>query len=243
MDGGRLYEDTYQLIKKIGEGSKGIVYLAKHIRLDRDVVLKVESKDNPLQASGREVDVLKLLKHRYIPNVYDCFCEPDRTVTVMDYIQGESFDKIVGRGETFTQAQVIKWARQLLEALDYLHSPTHGDPPRGFVHSDIKPANIMRLPNGDICLIDFNISLALGDERVTGYTPAYASPEHFGLDFSGSGSTTGRVQVRKCAASTSARIPEKRPPPHRRAFTPPRPKIPTPQGCGGSRRTRDRKRR
>ena len=60
----------------------------------------------------------------------------------MDYIEGESLDKALKRGERFPQAQVIKWAVQLLDALTYLHNPVHGDPPKGYVHSDIKPANL-----------------------------------------------------------------------------------------------------
>ena len=72
---------------------------------------------------------------------------------------------------------------QLLKALSYLHSPIHGDPPRGFVHSDIKPANLMRTRDGDICLIDFNIALALGEENIIGCSAGYASPEHYGLIF------------------------------------------------------------
>ena len=62
----------------------------------------------------------------------------------MDYIEGESLDRPLKRGEHFSQPQVIQWAKELLDALEYLHSPTHGDPPQGFVHSDIKPANLMR---------------------------------------------------------------------------------------------------
>lgn len=86
--------------------------------------------------------------------------------------------------EKYSQPQVIKWAKQLLEALSYLHRPVHGDPPRGYVHSDIKPANLMRTPNNEVCLIDFNIALALGVENVIGCSAGYASPEHYGLDFS-----------------------------------------------------------
>lgn len=67
----------------------------------------------------REVDVLKDLTHSYIPKVYDFFVENDTVYTVMDYIEGESLDKPLKRGEHFTQAQVIEWARQLLEALIY----------------------------------------------------------------------------------------------------------------------------
>lgn len=112
----------------------------------------------------------------------------------MDFIDGESLDKPLKRGERFPQSQVIKWAKQLLEALCYLHSPTHGDPPKGYVHSDIKPANIMRTPYNDICLIDFNIALALGEENVVGCSAGYASPEHYGLDYSSFGSATATIE-------------------------------------------------
>ena len=87
--------------------------------------------------------------------------------------------------------QVIRWGRQLLEALSYLHSPIHGDLPHGYTHSDIKPANLILTPLGDICLIDFNIALALGEETIIGRSKGYASPEHSGLDFSTDRSYTG----------------------------------------------------
>ena len=79
--------------------------------------------------------------------------------TVMDYIAGESLDKPLKRGERFEQPRVIRWACELLEALCYLHSR----PPYGILHGDIKPANIMLRPDDRICLIDFNIALALGE--------------------------------------------------------------------------------
>lgn len=74
-----------------------------------------------------------------------------------------------------------RWASQLLEALRYLH----GQPPYGILHGDIKPANIMLRPNGDICLIDFNIALALGEEGAVnvGYSRGYASPEHYSAGY------------------------------------------------------------
>lgn len=88
----------------------------------------------------REVDVLKDLSHPYIPQVYDFFVENDTVYTVMDYIEGESQDRPLKQGERYLQPLVIKWAKQLLSALSYLHSPTHGTPPKGYVHSDVKPA-------------------------------------------------------------------------------------------------------
>lgn len=177
---------TYEVIEKLGSGGGGVVYLVRHLRLNKQIVLKADKRKitTPPELLRREVDVLKDLHHPYIPQVYDFFAEGETIYTAMDFVDGESLDKPLKRGERFSQPQVIKWAKQLLEALEYLHSPTHGTPPRGYVHSDIKPANLMRKANGDICLIDFNISLALGEESVIGASAGYASPEHYGLDFS-----------------------------------------------------------
>lgn len=178
--------DTYQIIRRIGSGGGGIVFLAYHQRLHKNVVLKADKRRMSTRPEllRVEVDVLKHLSHTYIPQVYDFFVENETVYTVMDYIEGESFDKLLNRKEHFSQAQVIRWGRQLLEALSYLHSPTHGNPPHGYTHSDIKPANMILTPMGNICLIDFNIALALGEEAVIGRSKGYASPEHYGLDFS-----------------------------------------------------------
>ena len=89
---------------------------------------------------------------------------------------------------------MIAWGIQLLEALSYLHSPIHGEPPRGYIHSDIKPSNIMLTPQGNICLIDFNISLAIGEDNLIGCSPGYASPEHYGYDYSSHGSVHRSMQ-------------------------------------------------
>lgn len=181
-----IIASTYEIIKEIGSGGGGVVYLANHLRLEKKVILKADKRKITTRSDllRREVDILKELSHTYIPQVYDYFVEDDTVYTVISYIDGESLDKPLKRGEKFEQKQVIKWTREILQALAYLHSPTHGKPPRGYVHSDIKPANIMLKPNGDICLIDFNIALALGEENAVGCSKGYASPEHYGIDFS-----------------------------------------------------------
>lgn len=177
---------TYEILKKLGAGGGGTVYLANHIRLGKQVVLKADKRSITTNPSllRREVDILKELNHPNIPRVYDFFAEGEIVYTAMDYIEGESLEKPLKRGETFSQAQVVAWAKELLDALAYLHSPTHGEPPRGYVHSDIKPANLMRTPDNHIILIDFNIALALGEAHAIGRSIGYASPEHYGLDFS-----------------------------------------------------------
>ncbi len=177
---------VYRIDEIIGSGGGGIVYLAYHLRLGKKVVLKADKRGLSAKPEllRREVDVLKELSHTYIPQVYDFFREGDTVYTVIDFVEGESLDKPLKKGIRFSQPQVIGWAVQLLEALSYLHSPTHGNPPKGYVHSDIKPANLMLKPDGSICLIDFNVALALGEETAIGRSPGYASPEHYGLDYS-----------------------------------------------------------
>lgn len=182
---------TYEIMEKIGSGGGGVVYLGRHLRLEKLVVLKADKRTLSAKPEvlRREVDALKDLSHTYIPQVYD-FVEQDGVVyTVMDFIEGESLDKPLKRGQRFLQGQVICWACQLLEALCYLHSR----PPHGILHGDIKPANIMLTPQGDIRLIDFNIALALGEEGAVrvGFSRGYASPEHYGVDYSAVSATQG----------------------------------------------------
>lgn len=180
----QIIAGIYEIEQQIGAGGGGIVYLGCHLRLEKQVVLKADKRtlNTKPEALRREVDMLKGLSHTYIPQVYD-FVQQDGVVyTVMDFIEGESLDKILKRGQLPSQPQLIAWACELLEALVYLHSR----PPHGILHGDIKPANIMLRPNGSICLIDYNIALALGEDGAVrvGHSRGYASPEHYGEEFS-----------------------------------------------------------
>ncbi len=159
----------YEIKEKIGAGGGGVVYLGRHMRLEKDVVLKADKRklSAGTESLRREVDMLKNLSHTNVPQVYDFIQEDGMVYTVMDYIEGESFDKLLAEGRQISQADAVKWACQLLDALAYLHSR----PPYGILHGDIKPANIMLHPDGDICLIDYNIALALGVLRMHGYVP------------------------------------------------------------------------
>lgn len=175
--------DIYEIQEEIGAGGGGIVYRGRHQRLDKQIVLKADKRtlDTKAETLRREVDMLKGLSHTYIPQVYDFVQENGVVYTVMDFIDGESLDHVLKRGQALSQPQVIRWACQLLEALVYLH----GRPPHGILHGDIKPANIMLRPNGDICLIDYNIALALGEDGAVraGFSRGYASPEHYGIEY------------------------------------------------------------
>lgn len=174
----------YEIQDQIGSGGGGIVYLGRHMRLEKQVVLKADRRtlSTKPEALRREVDMLKGLSHRYIPQVYDFVQEDGVVYTVMDFVPGQSLDKLLSEKRPIAQPDIIRWSCQLLEALSYLHSR----PPHGILHGDIKPANIMLRPDGDICLIDYNIALALGENGAVkvGLSRGYASPEHYGVDYS-----------------------------------------------------------
>lgn len=174
---GTVLEQTYEIMEEIGAGGGGIVYKARHLRLQTDVVVKkIKDEVKGKMKTRQEADILKNLKHPYLPRVYDFIETEDGVYTVMDFIQGEDLSNAVKRHGKYSQKQVKKWAKQLGEALNYLHSQKPA-----IIHSDIKPANIMLTQEGDICLIDFNIALAMGGtmESTVGISAGYSPPEQY----------------------------------------------------------------
>jgi len=173
-----LLNETYEIREKLGSGGGGTVFKAYHRRLQCDVVVKKIKDEVKGKLENRaEVDILKKLKHTYLPQVYD-FLEIDGDIyTVMDLVPGKSLSEEIKSGRKFTQKEVVKWGTQLCEVLDYLHSQ---QPP--IIHSDIKPANIMLTPGGNISLIDFNISMVLDRNMKTsvGISRGYSPPEQYG---------------------------------------------------------------
>ena len=171
---GRI-SDTYTILEIVGSGSGGIVYKAYHKRLRKYVVLKkMRVPHRRLEENRRETDILKQLRHSYLPGVIDFINISGEIYTVMDFIEGESLERYIAAGRRFAPGEAVRYVTQLLEALAYLHSQTIP-----VIHGDIKPSNIMLTPDGNICLIDFNISGYLTDSPVVvaGYTAGYASPE------------------------------------------------------------------
>ncbi|MGN0324735.1 MAG: protein kinase [Lachnospiraceae bacterium] len=172
-------QGTYTEIEEIGAGGGGTVFRAFHVRMQKYVVLKkihVSLQDN-VDIRG-ELDILKNLRHSYLPTVLDFIEDEGAIYTVMDYIPGESFESLLKKGVRFSQAQVIKYASQLGDVLSYLHGQK-----TPIVHGDIKPANIMLTPEDNICLIDFDISQIKNNISTTnmGYTPGFAPPEQVAL--------------------------------------------------------------
>lgn len=174
LNEGELLDNTYKIIKEIGSGGMGIIYKAYHLRLDKYVVVKQVKVNNICNHNlNKESNILKNLRHTYLPTVYD-FVEKNNIVyTVMDYIDGKSLDKELELRNKFPQKSVIKWVLQICEALIYLHNKE-----TSIIHCDIKPSNIMLTKDNNICLIDFNVSYMIcGDNEFLGYTEFFSPPE------------------------------------------------------------------
>lgn len=173
---GQILKDTYEIIGEIGSGGGGIVYKAKHLRLNKYVAVKLIKDEIKGAADSRaEADILKSLKSEYLPQVYDFANDGNDIYTVMEFIEGKTlYDMIVEKGK-FSPKQTLVWAKQLASAAAYLH--TRKTP---VVHSDIKPQNIMITGEGKVCLIDFNISsLSDGGYYTVGSSDGYSPPEQY----------------------------------------------------------------
>jgi len=173
--------DRYALERELGAGGMALVYLARDLKHDRLVALKVlRSEVAALLGAERflqEIRITARLDHPHILALLDSGNAAGALYYVMPYVEGESLRQRLAREGTIPMPDALRIARQVTDALDYAHS-------RGIIHRDIKPENIL-LAAGHARVADFGIARALsaaGDTRVTqvGFvvgTPAYMSPE------------------------------------------------------------------
>ena len=174
---GKVLAKRYTIVEKLGHGGYGDVYRAFDANLQLDVVVKKLKDLRKSENGGREeVDVLKQLHQENLPAVFDFFVEDGQAYTVMSLIPGQDLEEVREKYPRFNQKQVLYWAKQLARALAYLHTRKPS-----IIHSDIKPSNIMLKPDGDVCLIDFNISLAItGDySYASGTSKGFSPPEQY----------------------------------------------------------------
>ena len=178
-----ILQGRYRIVRQLGQGGMGAVYEAVDQRLDTTVALKetLFADERLRKQFEREARLLARLHHPALPRVSDHFSEGDGQFLVMQFIPGDDLsEKMARKRGPFPSDQVLTWADQLLDALDYLHTQ---DPQ--IVHRDIKPQNLKLTPRGQIILLDFGLAKGqAGDiSRVTtsasifGYTPNYAPLE------------------------------------------------------------------
>src|SRR5215210_2301130 len=151
-----IIQERYRVLRLLGKGGMGMVYEALDERLSRTVALKetrVEGQELR-RAFEREAKLLANLQHPALPKVMDHFGEGDNQFLVMEFVPGDDLAQILTRrGYPFPVGDVLRWANQLLDVLEYLHSH---EPP--ILHRDIKPQNMKLTPRGDLMLLDFGLS-------------------------------------------------------------------------------------
>jgi serine/threonine protein kinase len=173
---GEVLRDRYKIRERIGQGGTGSIYLADDTRLEgRLCALKEVEYDRFLppdiyeqarEQFFREASVLARLDHPNLPKVSDFFTFNERDYLVMDYVPGLDLRERMleaRRNKTFlAEAEVLRWAVQLADALNYLH---HQDPP--IIHRDIKPSNLKLTLSGLLKLVDFGLVKIMSPDEVT----------------------------------------------------------------------------
>ena len=182
---GTVIDGKYEILKEIGRGGMSIVYLAmdKHLNKQwaiKEIRKKGNGKNDEIVVNSllAEANMMKKLDHPSLPRIVDIIDNGITIYVVMDYIEGESLDKILNEYGAQPEELVIAWAKQLCDALSYLH----GQKP-SIIYRDMKPANVMLKPEGNIKIIDFGIAReykeqSLADTTVLG-TKGYAPPEQY----------------------------------------------------------------
>lgn len=194
---GSLVDGKYKILSEIGHGGMSVVYMAINEKANKTWAVKEVRKDGKMdfntvrQGLMAEIETLKKLKHPNLPSIIDVIEDDDSFIIVMDYIEGRSLDKIIEENGAQPEAYVVEWAKQLCDVLGYLHSRT---PP--IIYRDMKPANVMLKPDGNIMVIDFgtakNYEIDLGETTGIG-TIGYAAPEQY--IGSGLGRTDARTDI------------------------------------------------
>lgn len=167
---GRVLIQKYELIRLLGRGGAGNVFLALDVHLDRLVAVKEICGG----ASSEEVKLLKELEHTGLPVIFDYFTEQGKAFLVMEYIEGMTLRQFLLKHKRVKEAQAVKWMLELCHIFQYLH-----DRHPAVIYRDLKPENIMIKQDGTLKLIDLGgaVRFACGRETpdlcvgTAGYCP------------------------------------------------------------------------
>ena len=193
---GSLVDGKYKILNVVGKGGMSVVYLAMNERANKQWAIKEVRKDGMQdfevvkQNLIVETDMLKNLNHPHLPSIIDVIDTRDSFLIVIDYIEGKALDKVLKEFGAQPQEYVIEWAKQLCDVLGYLHTRK---PP--IIYRDMKPANVMLKPDGNVTLIDFGTAREFKESKVEDTTclgtRGYAAPEQYG----GHGQTDARTDI------------------------------------------------
>jgi len=188
LETGTILNNIYRVVRLLGSGAMGNVYLVERIDDDRRFVVKelVFSEKCGIEADTakeiffREAEFMVKFNHPGMPKTYGIFTEKELNYLTMDYIEGKTLEEILNSLEKpLAEEKAIKWIGELCEILDYLHN--------GFnvpvVYRDLKPSNIIITPDDKVKLVDFGIARYYNPDKTTDTfsygSPGYAAPEQY----------------------------------------------------------------
>ncbi len=189
--GTRVLDGRFEVVRLLGSGGMGFVYLAQQVSLGRPVAIKVLRNDLPLTAGfserfRREALLLSSVEHPAVVRVIDYGAHGDAPCLVMEFVEGESLEAVLEREAPLSVERVERLLAQLCAGLSAIHS-------RGIIHRDLKPDNVVLTRGADgleqARLLDFGIARLIGPDEDAGGkasvtqagmvlgTPQYLSPE------------------------------------------------------------------
>jgi serine/threonine-protein kinase len=173
----------YEIVKELGKGAMGTVYLGRDPKINRQVAIKTMALSQEFEADEleevkerffREAETAGRLNHPNIVTIFDAGEEHDLAYIAMEFLSGTDLAPYTKTGKLFPAPAALKISGKVAEALQYAHA-------QGVVHRDIKPANIMLLKNKSVKVTDFGIArITASSKTKTGVvlgTPSYMSPE------------------------------------------------------------------
>jgi serine/threonine protein kinase len=212
---GTVLRDRYKIIELVGRGGMGATYRAEDLRLRGRFCAVKEALPDPdgspselAQSRAQfyeEASTLARLDHPNLPKVSDHFSAEGRDYLVMDFVPGQDLKELLAQalreGHPLPERQVLAWADQLCDALQYMHGQ---DPP--VLHRDIKPSNIKITPAGNVKLVDFGLVKVLvpDDQRTITVVQGRGTVQYIPLEQYGG--DTGHTDVRSDIYSLGATL-------------------------------------
>jgi WD40 repeat protein len=228
---GVFLQQRYRILSRLGSGGFGAVYKVADTRLgDRILAVKQLSQSglrpqeihDTSEAFKREALMLAGLMHPSLPRIYDHFAEAGNWYLVMDFIEGETLEERLQKasGGHLPVEEVLAMGMQLCAVLGYLHTRQPA-----IIFRDLKPANIMVTPDGNIYLIDFGIARLFkpgqAKDTIAFGSPGYAAPEQYGK-----AQTTARADIYSLGATLHQMLTGNDPSEAPFAFVPPQVSVP-----------------